>query len=160
MNERKIEENLMVGDLVYYSYPNQFVAKVIDICSHGEEPFIRCQRDPKDKLYVSSNFEDFHVDILSPIPLTSEILEKNGFTKYDVGHNVNGWTIMGDDNLYSAIPFTLTDNDFDTEPGEYKWGPIEDDREESFVREMGRINYVHELQHLLKLCKIEKEIVL
>ena len=74
----KIDE-LMVGDLVYYSYPNQFVARVIDICSHGEEPFIRCHRDPKDKLYVPGKFEDFHVDILSPIELTEEILKKNGF---------------------------------------------------------------------------------
>lgn len=77
-----------------------------------------------------------------------------------LAHNVIGWTILDDCRLYSSIPFTLTDNDFDTESGEYKWGPIEDDREESFVREMGRMNYVHELQHLLKLCKIEKEIVL
>lgn len=104
---------------------------------------------------VTEKFEN-----IEPIPLTLKILEKNCFTKYDVGHNVSGWSIMDDDNLYSAIPFTLTDNDFDTEPGEYKWGPIEDDREESFVREMGRINYVHELQHVLKVCKIEKEIIL
>lgn len=97
---------------------------------------------------------------IKPIPLTPEILEKNGFTKYDVGHNVCGWTILDDDHLHSSIPFTLTDNDFDTEQGEYKWGPVEDDREESFVREIGRINYVHELQHALKLCKIEKEITL
>ena len=103
---------------------------------------------------VSEKFEN-----IEPIPLTLGILEKNGFTKYDVGHNVIGWSIMDDDNLYSAIPFTLTDNDFDTEPGEYKWRPVEDDREESFVREMGRINYVHELQHLLKQCKIKKEVV-
>lgn len=151
---------LMIGDWVYYSYPNQFVTKVIDVCSHGEEPFIKCQRDPKDKLYVPDKFEDFHVGILRPIPLTHEILEKNGFTKYDVGHNVCGWAILDDDHLHSSIPFTLTDNDFDTEQGEYKWGPVEDDREESFVREIGRINYVHELQHALKLCKIEKEITL
>lgn len=105
-------------------------------------------------------YEQVNVAILEPIPITPEILEKNGFTKYDVGHNVSGWSIVDDDNLYSAIPFTLTDNDFDTESGEYKWGPVEDDREESFVREIGRIKYVHELQHLLKQCKIKKEIVL
>ena len=38
-------EDLMIGDLVYYSYANHFVTKVIDVCSHGEEPFIRCKRN-------------------------------------------------------------------------------------------------------------------
>ena len=94
------------------------------------------------------------------IPLTPEILKKNGFTKYDVGHNVIGWSIPDKDGFYNSIPFTLTDSDFDTELGDYKWGPVEDDREESFVREMGRIKYVHELQHALRMCGIEKEIEL
>lgn len=104
-------------------------------------------------------FADRNYSKEMPIPITPEILEKNGFTKYDVGHNVSGWTIM-DEEYCSDIPFTLTDNACDTKQGEYKWGPVEDDREESFVREIGRIKYVHELQHLLKLCKIDKEIEL
>ena len=107
-----------------------------------------------------NRYEQVKTDILEPIPLTPEILKKNGFIKYDVGHNVSGWSIPDKDGFYSSIPFTLTDSDFDTELGDYKWGPVEDDREESFVREMGRMNYVHELQHLLKQCKIKKEIVL
>lgn len=99
------------------------------------------------------------INKIEPIPLTPEILEKNGFTNYDVGHNVKGWTIM-DEEYCSDIPFTLTDNDFDTEQGDYKWGPVEDDREASYVSEVGRIKYVHELQHVLKTCGIEKEIIL
>ena len=69
----------MIDDLVYYNYPNQFVTRTIDVCSRGEESFIRCQRDSKDKLYFPGKFEDFHVDILRPIPLATEILEKNGW---------------------------------------------------------------------------------
>lgn len=103
--------------------------------------------------------EEIGIYNVQPIPLTPEILKKSGFTKYDVGHKVSGWTIM-DEEYCSDIPFTLTDDDFDTELGDYKWGPVEDDREESFVREVGRIKYVHELQHLLKHCKIEKNIIL
>ena len=74
---------LMIGDWVYYSYPNQFATKVIDVCSHGEEPFIRCKRDERDNLYKSDQFDDFHVGILRPIPLTQKILEQNGFLEID-----------------------------------------------------------------------------
>lgn len=101
-----------------------------------------------------------NLDGIEPIPLTPEILEKNGFTYYDVGHKTMGWSIMDKEYFSSLIPFTLTDNDFDTETGEYKWGPVEDDREESFVREMGRIHYVHELQHVIKVCKVDKKIII
>lgn len=116
---------------------------------------VNCTYDKSESMQ-----DGWGLKLIEPIPLTPEILKKNGFTKYDVGHNVIGWAILDDDHLYNSIPFTLTDNDFDTEPGEYKWGPVEDDREESFVREIGRMNYVHELQHLFKQCKIKKEIVL
>ena len=71
---------LMIGDWVYYSYANPFVTKVIDVCSHyGDEHFIRCKRDEKDNLYKQDQLEDFNVGILRPIPITKEILEKNGF---------------------------------------------------------------------------------
>jgi hypothetical protein len=140
------KEDLMIGDWVNIQ------------TERDDEPMY----SQVEQLWECEIDADFQTDYenVHPIPLTPEILEKNGFTKYDVGHKVSGWSIMDDDNLYSAIPFTLTDDDFDTELGDYKWGPVEDDREESFVREVGRIKYVHELQHILKLCKIEKEIVL
>lgn len=141
---------LMIGDWVIRKGVPEEPMRVYDIKTSVGIVYL-----DQDGRGITEKFEN-----IEPIPLTPEILEKNGFTKYDVGHNVVGWSIMDDDNLYSAIPFTLTDNDFDTESGKYKWGPVEDDREESFVREMGRINYVHELQHLLKQCKIKKEIVL
>ena len=161
MNERKIEENLMVGDLVYYSYPNQFVAKVIDICSHGEEPFIRCQRDPKDKLYVPGKFEDFHVDILSSIELTEEILKKNGF-KNDVlaeksiiakGASNFSVVLISEDNR-------ITLNNIDEYLNSFNNWHIHIDTEDMRTMCTAEITYVHELQHLLKLCKIEKKIVL
>ena len=135
-------EDLMIGDLVYYSYPNQFVTKVIDVCSHGEEPFIRCQRDPKDKLYVSGKFEDFHVDILSPIPLTSEILEKNGFLE-----DPNGILYLKE-NLKFGLKKDI----------DYGYWFV--DRADNYKEYICTCGFVHELQHLLKLCGIEKEIVL
>ena len=131
---------LMIGDLVYYSYLNQFVTKVIDVCSHGEEPFIRCQRDPKDKLYVPGKFEDFHVDILSPIPLTSEILEKNAFLV-----DSNGIFYLKENLKFGLIK----DIDYGY------WFAYRSNNEYICT-----CDFVHELQHLLKTCKIEKEIIL
>ena len=107
---------------------------------------------------ASATLFPVEIEKLKPVPLTREILEKNGFKNYNVGHNVSGWTIL-DDEYCPTIPITFTDNDIITNPGVYIWGPVEDDREESFVREIGRIQYVHELQHVLKACKIEKEII-
>ena len=144
------KEDLMIGDWVIRRGVPEEPMRLYDMKTSAGLVYL-----DQDGRGVTEKFEN-----IEPILLTHEIMEKNGFTKYDVGHNVIGWSIMDDDNLYSAIPFTLTDNDFDTEQGEYKWGPVEDDREESFVREIGRINYVHELQHALKLCGIEKEITL
>jgi hypothetical protein len=135
-------EELMIGDLVYYSYANLFVTKVIDVCSHGEEHFIRCKRDEKDKdnLYKQDQLEDFHVGIIRPIPLTKEILEKNGFEKnrdygYFIGQSNSGYYIYFDNNHLSIQA------GYD-------------------VIEFACCEYVHELQHVLNLCKIEKEIII
>lgn len=134
-------EELMIGDLVYYSYSNPFVTKVIDVCSHGEEHFIRCKRDEKDNLYKQDQLEDFHVGILRPIPLTKEILEKNGFKEhryygYFIGQSNSGYYIYFDNNYLS-----IHQSGYD-------------------IIEFAWCEYVHELQHALKLCGIKKEIIL
>ena len=136
-------EDLMVGDLVYYSYANHFVTKVIDVCSHGEEPFIRCKRNEKDSLYKQGQLEDFHVGILRPIILTEEILKKNGFYG-----EVYLWINAGDEKTLEYYPF---------EHRLSLWYGGEKNQEILFK---GHCFYVHELQHALKLCGIEKEIIL
>lgn len=132
----KIEE-LMIGDLVYYSYVSHFVTKVIDVCTHDEEPFIKCKRDPKDNLYVPGKFEDFHVGILRPIPLTSEILEKNGFERKGKDYLIKGyvyWSPFAKRLFMNGHPFQIDYIDLD------------------------ECQYIHQLQHFLHNAKIEKEI--
>lgn len=145
-------EELMVGDLVYYSYANPFVTKVIDVCSHGEEPFIRCKRDEKDNLYKQGQLEDFHVGILRPIPLTLEILEKNG---YSYNENREAWEQIPNDGF--GICKDIDDNCFYFCVGIFdafnRYSDIT-------YHDITKIEYVHELQHALKLCGIEKEIIL
>ena len=78
--------------------------------------------------------------LLRPIPLTREILEKNGM-KFRT--NV-GW--FAEDDEYFLEISTKGDNVYWTI----------NDWEYSLLK----LNYVHELQHALKLCGIKKEIEL
>lgn len=89
--------------------------------------------------------EEFEEEI-KPIPLTEEILEKNGFGFIDTFNGEyysvwTGWWILDGlelcccSNLKFPVYFNISDANV-------------------------KVNYVHELQHALKLCGIEKEIVL
>lgn len=85
---------------------------------------------------------------LLPIPLTAEILEKNGFVEF-MPHN---WQIVIDNIMIEIrepehnMAIWLDWNEHDT--GTYA----------SYIFPVP--NYVHELQHALRLCNINKEIEL
>lgn len=80
-------------------------------------------------------------DYLDPIPLTPEILEKNGFSKS---------RLMGEQRHFtyylapSVSLLAIYDADFSLKIGDCA----------------RYIKYVHQLQHALRLCGIEKEITL
>lgn len=76
---------------------------------------------------------------IEPIPLTEEILEKNGWKR-------KLWWEHSDVGLYMS---KITDGTWE----------IQTDKDSEFST-LCSIRYVHELQHLLLLCGIEKEIVL
>ena len=87
-----------------------------------------------------------------PVPLTTEILEKNGFEVQDQGGGRKYlWTGFGIDcegdievEFQDNIPIHLKiDGAF---KGEYYTS--------------SNITYIHQLQHALRLCGIEKEIVI
>jgi hypothetical protein len=78
---------------------------------------------------------------IEPIPLTPEILEKNGFKEYDGFYRldiVEGVFVNAD--FKSKEPFVSVHNTC------YRATPI--------------CRYLHQLQHVLRLCGIEKEIEL
>lgn len=145
-------EELMTGDLVYYCYANLFVTKVIDVCSHGEEHFIRCKRDEKDNLYKQDQLEDFHVGILRPIPLTPEILKKNGFVNSYIDVSLNKDSVYKYNHFYTgnSVIVDMESNKLIVKYENDIWMNLP----------YNRTIYVHELQHVLKHCEIKKEIII
>lgn len=95
------------------------------------------------------------INSLSPIPITAEILEKNGFVPKFLDGCLTEYLIYKDivdglHEMYMRIAY------FNTEEKEHKL--------ECFDCRTGGcqiwIKYVHQLQHALRLCGIEKEIEL
>lgn len=82
---------------------------------------------------------DEDVSNFQPIPLTKEILKKNGYTR----NKDNSYILdrVGESHYY------YYQGSVGIDIGAYE-SPLFAD-----------CNFVHELQHLLKLCKIDKEIV-
>lgn len=87
--------------------------------------------------------------VVRPIPLTPEILEKNGFNeeqkrvRFVVSHKEYQLTYYFNSNWFSIYK-NANGSDY----------PI------FICAFQERIKYVHELQHALRLCKVDKEIVL
>jgi hypothetical protein len=128
--------DLMIGDFVQV---NGEVFKVISISYFD--------------IGISDSKEDFyheHIDNIKPIPLNIEILEKNGFVKYNEVSDTPPYDQDEEGNMYYSFK------------GEHKfWGwwqpnnvyyiPI------NAMLDL-EIKYVHQLQHAMRLCGINKEI--
>ena len=81
---------------------------------------------------------------LEPIPLTPEILEKNGF-KYKEGETGMYGVTTAPHYICDGVPFEVF---CDGEPFAI------------WFKEPVNIKFVHQLQHVLRLCGISKEIEL
>ena len=88
-------------------------------------------------------------DYLDPISLTPKILEKNGFEK----QGFDGWLLvkpMGNDLAWQILWRTdfsspyLTIYSYSSQTGNFS----------------SVVSYVHQLQHALRLCQIDKEIMI
>ncbi len=104
-----------------------------------------------DGFICTDSFEDSHDYYFDPIPLTPEILEKNGF----VYKELKG---VGDKEIWR-----IEDDYYDIDIYEWSdsiWIFRYDCTEMSLPHTQVTMSYVHELQHALRLCGIEKDIVL
>lgn len=133
-------KDLMIGDLVLVSGE---ISKVRKIHEYG--------------VYLQDRNLYYGEDEIKPIPLNKEILEKNNDILY------GELPILFDDGKmrYSIVECRYVSKEYERN-GEnfycllsscvYNGG--------SFITPFAKIRYVHELQHALKLCGIEKEITL
>ena len=96
-----------------------------------------------DRFY--GDFEDYHETQVEPIPITPEFLEKNGFIRGEL--KTAKELICGTKHIcYGFYPDCLSISD---------WADDGDCQISSL-----KCLYVHDLQHALKLCRIDKEIEL
>ena len=151
--------DLMIGDFVriksnvepdaYFMhedmYPGQ-VVKVEEILSNGINPD-----------WMGGEVNDYLVeDAIEPIPLTRKLLEKNGFEDGEY-RNYCGfvWKLKAEGFREIGLTISLKQG--------YLWG---EKIKQDFPNSVGdkfnipNIQYVHQLQHALRLCGIEKEIEL
>ena len=92
-----------------------------------------------------------NIEVVEPIPITPEILEKNGFEKTHCGLNAIIYTFSDDDEYYALAIDEYTES---------IWRVEYTNCEMNFPLVRIMVCSVHELQHALKLCGIEKEIVI
>lgn len=150
------QEELMIGDWVCYSKANKYYTRVNEI-RHTEAPlddqwYIEGMRSDNDKINPNA-VEYFAVEILSPIPLTEEILEKNfDSEKVDFeGRHID--TRYTDHNEFREIEIT--------EYNDGMWQVVIDEIEMSDLPTWKMyVCDVHQLQHALKLFGITKDITL
>lgn len=138
----------MIGDKV--------IAKRIECVGDGGQyqewnEFGEIIRILEDTVYVmfdkqKDDWEEIDIKDIEPIPLTVEILEKNGLEKDNHGLLYGEYF---DEDSKKDLEITV-----DNKTGEIWWSYNWDEYR------IIRLKYVHELQHALKLCKIQKEIVL
>lgn len=140
---------LMIGDWVYFTRIKANT-KVIAMDSEYQV------KDIIGSVRVLSEDNSFGTwaQYLEPISLTAEILEKNGFEK--LGENAYSFRRCGGDGEIKITVIDLTCGEWELYAMNYdKYS----DTRTSFSKELSFLK-VHELQHTLKLCGIEKEIQL
>ena len=93
-------------------------------------------------------------DKLSPVPLSEEIFIKSGFVKTGTGEDEVSYRYSkGTDDYYSRVEISPQNKGWFVHAQKFSISNI------SYNREFeGRILFLHELQHILKLIGIEKEV--
>ena len=125
----------------------------------GDWVFTRGQIEQVTSIYdgyiCTEHYEYSHDYYFEPIPITPEILEKNGFMycKSDGGFCLPTTISYGNWDV-DVILFNVTD--------EYRNNQLHIGTPDDSITilHLMECNHVHELQHALRLCGIEKEIVL
>ena len=148
------EWELSVGDWVHRHYNSiyegevSFDFKVTQMTRHYGDELLIWGRSADGKHHGNIG----GVSSIEPIPLTADILEKNGFKKH------NRYQYIYKDNYckvcVSFAPRIEIDGKDLGEP------PINVSIEGALFDINMNMSAIHELQHLIRLCGIEKEIII
>ena len=133
-------KDLMIGDYLYWGKDK--IVKVQMLRKYGDNFGIDVVYNDSVNLYFCTDNDDIYfysINDLKPIPLTPEILEKNWFV-YDLEDKLF-------EDIYPRISMLYAQYRLVENYG-INYG------------EMSEIKYVHQLQHALRLCGIDKEIIL
>ena len=156
-------EELQVGDWVLWKDKFVQIAAISGIKWSFGQIDVTLAHCNDDKL-----LETHDIKSISPIPLTIEILEKNGFiTKEREGDPTFPYYAYIIENYEYRVEIIWYDQHevYEANTGQYSHLAKETWAVEILGKhgncDFGRNKlYIHELQHALRLCKIEKEIKL
>lgn len=126
--------DLMVGDSIYRA---DCYDKVVEIRSNGI-------------IGADANRGLIPFDEIKPIEITPEILEKIGFNLLPQNTKIDSYHLSYPNTIHPK--FGINVNMFTV----LEMIIFNDNRRLVYLE----VNYVHELQHALRLCGIEKEIIL
>lgn len=135
-------KELRIGSLVYYR-------------PFGENEQKVCRIDTMSSESVNLTYGTFGVrgveyEKLSPIEITPEILEHNGFVNTSYGY----WHLLQDVSPEVRYDVTYTKNGWiNAEQQNYSEGKISH-------KAMTTIKYLHELQNVFWMARIEKEVTI
>ena len=130
---------LMIGDWVIFG---DEPLKVQHVYNNGYDDVVaEIVEDGTNEYGVYEEIKDVPVVYCSPIPLTPEILEKNGFV-----FDCDFWTIANPryNNVRMVTYYSTDDYVADAFLGHWAF-------DENYA-----IDYVHELQHALRLCGLNE----
>lgn len=131
-------EDLMIGDWIQYQYTGG-IFQIVEI----------------SKTEGIKQFEDqpfFKLNGIIPIPLTPEILKKNGFVNSYIDLSLNKDSVYKYNHFYTgnSVIVDMESNKLIVKYENNIWMNLP----------YNRTIYVHELQHVLKHCEIKKEIII
>jgi hypothetical protein len=141
---------LMIGDYVKYQ---GHIYIIEEISAKGWVHLIN--PETKTRVNVTS---DYIIDLLEPIPLTSEILERNGFKKYEEDYHNEYVCEKCDETSYYEVVICWKDSydngaldAFNHVQWDEGW-KLDIVSEGSYNKGWCKTIYLHELQHALRLC--------
>ena len=139
----KLSEQLMRGNWLFFrNKVNAFAFQVEQITRRK----VGYHAEPgENRMYYLRLNEE-----VQPIPLTAELLEKNGFRKTgpDGAPHLQSYVLAGDyEDVYAK------------EINDGTWKIDVDCTEFNLPRQTAMVSYVHQLQNWFRLCGIEKEII-